>query len=498
MAQTNRAVCRKIRQEAAGNQSPAEGPVRCSAALAVLALACMPLRAVACLPIQTTFSDAERAGIVSYWGAPGRYTVSIPDRNFGAPWQVRLTPEGSIWLHRYQQAIGAGKAPPTADPTAQTGGASAWKTWVSNKAAYDRWLAQQTATRLNATVAAGTAPGDPVRSALPSRGAGRAGRADPPPESSLAAGVPPPGPMPADLLAAVGDPPSFAVATTPLQHTVTFDANDTYTYQDHTNVPATYAYYRFPQGVGTGGTPLPDAERTALFNAAGLTDTQKRVMMAVSKFEGSFDAVNTYDTGYVSVGFIQFITLDDGRHSLADVLAHEKTDAPADFERDFRRFGIDLTPDRVVVAVDPATGAELVGPDAVHKIVDDKRLIAVFQRAGRTSTSFRVAQIRVARENYWPEDDTITITINGQSLTAKVADIIKSESGLATLFDRKVNRGSVLPLPEDVAKTMAAHNLTQLADDQRYEKEIVAACKYRGDFLADATLKQPDNEPSRK
>lgn len=436
------------------------------------------------------FSDADRARIVGYWAVPDRYRVTIPDRDAGAPWQVRLTPEASIWLHSFQNAIGSGKAPPTADPTAQAGGPVAWKTWVLNRAAYDRWFAQQTADRLNQAALSPTVA-DLSATPLPSR-AGRRGLRTDAPAGQAPAGTPAqPGPIPSDLLAAAGNPPPFAVATTPLQHTVTFAGGDTYIFEDHTNVPAAYAYYRFPQGVGTGGTPLSDADRASLFDAAGLTETQRRVMMAVSKFEGSFDAVNTYDTGYVSVGFIQFITMDDGRHSLADVLYHEKTDTAGDFDRDFRFFGIDLTPDRVIAIVDPATGAELVGPDAVRKIVDDKRLIAVFQKAGRTSRSFRIAQIHVAKENYWPEDDPITVSVNGQTISGKVSDVIKSEAGLATFFDRKVNRGSVNPMPDVVAKVMTAHKLSRLSDAQRYEKEIIAACKYRGDFLAESSLSQP-------
>ncbi len=435
------------------------------------------------------FSDADCSQIVSYWSSPNRYLVSAPSRFVGAPWQVRLTPEGSVWLHRYQQAIGGGKAPPTADPTAQASGLEGWKTWVQKKAAYDRWTAQQTANRLNSLL---TAPVPPASDRAGAPNAISAQTNAPPAPMPL---EPPaiPGPIPADLLAAAGNPPELACAVTPLQHTIAFDDGDTFVYLDHTNVPPTYAYYRFPQGVGTGGTPLEEAERNALFDAAGLTDTQKRVMVVVSKFEGSFDAVNTYDTGYVSVGFIQFITLDDGRHSLADVLNHEKVDSPADFVRDFRRFGIDLTADRVVTVVDPATGAELVGADAVSKIVDDKRLIAVFQKAGKSSRAFRIAQIHVAKENYWPEDDPIAVAVNGQTLTGKVSDVIKSEAGLATFFDRKVNRGSVNPLAEVVAKVMEAHKLDQLSDARKYEKEIVAACRYRGDFLANASLRQPGN-----
>ena len=44
---------------------------------------------------------------------------------------------------------------------------------------------------------------------------------------------------------------------------------------------------------------------------------------------------------------------------------------------------------------------------------------------------------------YWPADDPITITVDGKMLTGKVADVVTSEAGLATLFDRKVNRGRI-------------------------------------------------------
>ena len=91
--------------------------------------------------------------------------------------------------------------------------------------------------------------------------------------------------------------------------------------------------------------------------------------------------------------------------------------------------------------VDPATGAELSGPDAVHKIVDDKRLIAIFQRAGRHSHAFKVAQVKIAKSHYWPAEDQFTVVLDGRTITGRVSDVIHTEAGMATLFDRKVNRG---------------------------------------------------------
>jgi hypothetical protein len=428
------------------------------------------------VPVVSLFTDIERAQIATYWNTPGRQNVQPPpDIAKVGLWQVRLTQDGSVWFHKYQIAIGAAKAPPTQDPATlpvtSALATSTWKPWVDAKLAYDRWQAQAIADASNAMLQVGK----PLNRAT-----------DVPP--------PPPGPIPADLQAACGDPPSFASAVTPMQTIVTFDDGDTYPYLDNIKLPKSYAYYRFPQGTDTDGTPLrnmSDAELAPLFTAAGFTDSEQRICRCVSKLEGGFDAINTYDTGYVSIGFVQFITAVDGRGSLLEVLAREKQDKPDDYVNDFHRYGIDVTPDVTLQVVDPATGAVLTGPDAVQRTIADKRLTAIWQRAGKHSTAFRVAQIQVAKSHYWPADDPITITVNGQVLTGKVSDVIRSEAGLTTLFDRKVNRGKIDPFRDVLTKVMIAHNLTSLADAVEYEREIVQGCKYRTDFLAEPTLSQP-------
>ncbi len=211
----------------------------------------------------------------------------------------------------------------------------------------------------------------------------------------------------------------------------------------------------------------------------------------MSKLEGGFDSVNTYDTGYVSIGFIQFITAIDGKGSLLEVLRQEKTDQPDQYAHDFHQYGLDITPDGILCVVDPVTGAELTGADAVQKTIADKRLTVIWQKAGRRSEAFQVAQIKVAKSHYWPADDVVTVTLNGQMLTGKVSDVVKSEAGLTTLFDRKVNRGTIAPFADVLARVMTTHNLTNIADAAQYEREIIQACKYRIDFLADTTLSQP-------
>jgi hypothetical protein len=424
-----------------------------------------------CLPAhsESRFTDAERARIVTFWNAPGRYKISVPPNAAkNGPWQVRLTADGSIWLLAYQKAVGAAKAPPTVDATASAPETAAWEDWVKAKVAYDRWLAQTVADSSNAVV----------------RGT----------QTPVPTAPPVPGPIPADLLAAVGNPPAFASAVTPLQYTITFEDGEAYPYPDNIAMRPRFAYYRFPQGTMVLGTTLrsmPPEELTSVYTAAGFTPSEQRIAGAVSRLEGGFESINTYDTGYVSIGFIQFVTMDDGAHSLSEVLQKEKADHPEEFARDFHQYGMDVSDQGVIVVVDPATGAELTGKPAVMKIIVDKRLVSIFQRAGRHSTAFRVAQVQTAKSHYWPSDDPVKVTIGGNTLTGRVSDVVKSEVGLATLFDRKVNRGNIEPFTSVLTGVMTAHNLNSVAEAAAYEREIIAALKYRVDYLKDPTLSQP-------
>jgi hypothetical protein len=278
------------------------------------------------------------------------------------------------------------------------------------------------------------------------------------------------------------------------RYTVTFDDQDVYGYTDHAVMRPRYAYYRWDTGVMDVGVPvrgMAAAELDAIFSGAGMDPSEARAAKAVSKLEGGFDAVNTYDTGWVSIGFIQCITGENGTGSLLEVLAREKADDPDAYRRDFRRFGLDVSPEGVLVVVDPSTGAELTGNEAVRKVIEDKRLTACFQKAGRRSLAFRTAQVKVAKSHYWPAGDRVKVEVGGQAIECTVRDIVQSEAGMATLFDRKVNRGSIAPFAEVVAKVMAAHGCRTPAEARKYEREIIAALKYRVDFLTDPALSQP-------
>lgn len=426
--------------------------------------------AAALSPVAPIFSADERAAIAAYWSVPGRCSSALPPAALKAgPWQVRLTPDASRWFWAYQRAVaGPGKPPPNFDVKAT---APEWEKWVQAKLDRDRWSAQVVADTANASLT-------PTATSL-------ASRSEPPV----------PGPAPRDLLEKVGNPPPFAAAVVPMQHIVTFDDGDRYAYTDHPAMRPRYAYYRSSQGAMDPGQPLramSDAELDPILARAGMNASEARAAKAVSRLEGGFDAVNTYDTGWVSIGFIQCITGERGDGSLMAVLASEKADDPTSYAQDFRRYGIDVSPEGKLVVVDPDTGAELTGNDAVRKVIDDKRLTACFQKAGRRSIAFRAAQVKVAKSHYWPADDRFTLTIGGVKVEGRVADIVRSEAGMATLFDRKVNRGSIAPFAEVVERVARARGCRSLSEIRKHEREIIAALKFRADFLQEPSLSKPD------
>ncbi len=412
------------------------------------------------------FQSFEREKILAYWSQPDRYVITSPDGQKGGPWQVRQTPEGSLWLWALNQKRGLGKT--FAVGVARNDEERTWEDWIDAKYAYDKWTAALTANLAN------TALGFPA--------------AELGPEPLL------PGAMPESLYRLVGDAPVFALAVEPKQHTVSFHDGLKLSLVDNANVPTRYAYYRFSEGVRHGGTQVKKLgadEVDQLFAESGLSGSAQKVMKAVSLLEGGFDSVNTYDTGYVSVGFIQFACLSKGAGSLGSVLLREKTTNLAQFEADFRQFGLDVKEDGTLIALGLTDGQEYFGFDAAKQIIKDKRLIAVFQRAGQKSKPFKIAQIQIAKEQYYPSEESFSLQFGGQTVNVKVCDVVKSEAGLATIMDRKVNTGKLGPLQSKAQEIINTYGLKSLDELAAYERDLVASIRFRKSYLDDETLSQP-------
>jgi hypothetical protein len=236
---------------------------------------------------------------------------------------------------------------------------------------------------------------------------------------------------------------------------------------------------------------MPSATVNALFDKAGVSDSEQRVFKAVSLLEGGLDSVNTYDTGNVSVGFIQFAALDAGAGSLGQLLLRYKQQDPDGFRKFFRAYGVEVTAEGKLAALEARSGQTVTGPSAAKAIILDKRLIAAFQHAGQKSTAFQIAQLQTAKALYYPANDPVTATVAGRTYSGKVSDIFTTEAGLATLMDRKVNTGKLGNLNQLVSQKMAANRYDSVSDCRPFEFELIRSLKFRYDFLADLTLSQP-------
>ncbi len=414
------------------------------------------------------FSEQERAAVQEYWLKQGSIRQEVAGA-VGEQWVARLTPEGSVYLREFYRTFTNAKVVPTADPTAPTAEGQAWQGWLDARIAFDDWAARRAAAERNAADAGRPAPG-------------------------LDPGPPDPGPAPGDMALRLGEPPRFAGVVRPVRHTVRFHDGTEFRYLDHVAVRPKYAYYRFHEGVMAAGTPVVRLAREdleTLFDEAGVDRDARVVMAAVSLLEGGFDSVNTYDTGFVSVGFIQFASLSQGGGSLGRMMLVMKEDAPQTFDSEFRRFGVDVGQDGLLVVVDPSTGEELAGPSANMAIIQDKRLTAVFQRAGAACRAFRVAQVKSAYRSFYPADDRVTVVFDGVETSVRVGDVFRSQAGMATLTDRKVNTGNLRPLAERMQAVVDQAGLRTVAELAQYEQELVRAMTYRKDYLLVASLRQP-------
>lgn len=419
----------------------------------------------------TVVPEFAAGSAVEYWSDPSRYKASLPKESArSGAFQVRLTPEGSQWLWNYAGALGRGKGGPTLKTRPSSVEVGVWDAWIREKIAYDRWIAAKDAAAKNGS-------GSPLKTTTD------------------------PGPAPDSLRGIFGPPPPFASAVQPMEHTVTFHDGTQIVFRDNPVMREDYAYYRSPQGVMSGGTPVKDIdeeELNSLFEEAKIPSQTRGVMKAVSLLEGGFDAVNTYDTGFVSIGFIQFACLKEGGGSLGAVLRNYKQSSPKGFNEDFVRFGLDVSDDGKLVATDLSNGEQKTGPEAAQLIIADKRLAAVFQRAGRLSRGFRVAQLRVAKELYYPGDDQIVVSAGKSVLSGKVSDVVKSEAGLATLMDRKVHTGRLDPLKQVLESIASTNSVTSFADLAKWEQEVVEKLKNRKSYLGDESLTQPAAAPATR
>ena len=199
-------------------------------------------------------------------------------------------------------------------------------------------------------------------------------------------------------------------------------------------------------GVAFAGTASPSALPLSAYTHAGLSAGQAAALKLVSTFEGNFDAINTYDRAIVSTGFIQFA----GGRGLPPYIALLKARQAAKFRDQLQKFGIDveftvsgnaITGSRIVV-LDPAGTRVLRGTAAETAIRDDKRLTTALILSGR-DRDVQAMQIEAAVRGYVMPALNASMTPSTSTRVGRpqLRQIIRSQKGMAALFDRAIQEG---------------------------------------------------------
>ncbi|MGE0001483.1 MAG: hypothetical protein AB7F50_05185 [Fimbriimonadaceae bacterium] len=408
------------------------------------------------------FSAAEVAKVREYWGEPKRNQIG-PLLRDSQEWIPQITPAGSEYLLTLYRLYGAGKVAPTRVPVPPTLELALWEGWAHRKYDFDKAAATGIAQAKNL----GSEPPVPIHFTEA---------------------------MPAGMSAQLGSAPTMVEAVRPNRYKLVFHDGTRVEFGDCVRVRDRYPYYRAHTGVasiGTKATSLPSAELARASNQAGLSPSEQKVLLAVSLLEGGFDSVNTYDTGLVSAGFIQFACLKAGSGSLGAAMLLYKERTPTVFAANFKKLGLDVTSDGSLEAVRLSDGVVVQGSAAAAAIVADPRLAAVFVRAGRVCSYWRSTQLRSAKKMYIPTDDRVIVHLGGFPYSVRVGDVIRSEAGLATLTERKVNTGNLGDLGGQLGRIALTYGVTDPLDLPAIELAVVRAVTYRKDFLVEANLGRP-------
>jgi LysM repeat protein len=206
--------------------------------------------------------------------------------------------------------------------------------------------------------------------------------------------------------------------------------------RDHVNSIHTI----FPNGLMYGGQSQMELD-TDTIQSVGVTPQVAKALQFVSIHEGKFDAINSYDRGIFSYGFIQFAGASAVGASLNRVMASMELNAPEAFNRIFKRVGIDTEAGMVTVL--DHTGNKLRGDDAWLFVQRDVRLYGAFIQAGFEPSLVR-EQIRMANDLYVQPalNFKLNLILGGIRISIpRLVDVINSEAALTVVIAIAINQG---------------------------------------------------------
>ena len=214
------------------------------------------------------------------------------------------------------------------------------------------------------------------------------------------------------------------------------------------------------------------AQDPAAFPAAG--PSLKRVMISVSDNEGKLEAINTWDSAFMSPGIFQW-TLGEttGAGELAAVLDLLRTRAPAAFKTYFGDLGIS------VAMSAGAPGTVRRGFLALNgKPLDTSAEKSELRRHIWAYRFWRAAHDKDVRRAQIAHAVSRIDTFYGKALPGMagraLSDYVTSEFGVALLLDQHVNR------PGHVPKTILAAIKAEIASGARQDPALWSDATERG------------------
>ncbi len=197
----------------------------------------------------------------------------------------------------------------------------------------------------------------------------------------------------------------------------------------------------YPIGISTGGshsiTRFINENRDKLIGL-DLSPSAIAVMQGVSLNEGSFDGINTYDRGFLSMGIFQWtLGQEDREGELPALLKKIKSYYPATYRTFFNAHDIDVSESTNTTYGYLTFKGSPVSNRLLKDLFREPRMAYRFWRAAQ-EPDVQAVQIEHAisrlKNFYWKESNSVM----GYSLNK----LITSSYGVALLLDNHVNRPS--------------------------------------------------------
>jgi hypothetical protein len=217
--------------------------------------------------------------------------------------------------------------------------------------------------------------------------------------------------------------------------------------------------------VGTAGPSVPEL----LAKDPTLGPSTKKILAIISRFEGGFTALNTWDVADVTFGMVQWTTGASGHGDLIRALTIMKQAAPDAFAARLTRYGIDVAASGLVIT--RPDGTVLTGVPAAKAVQSDPKLAAVLAAAG-ADPALQAAELRAANEIEVAGALTSRLAVkfpaagkDSKPVTVRipVSALITSELGVGILANHTVHGGFPMGELERAASAYVAASHAQPA-----------------------------------